>query len=1457
MPVEVGVGYVSIVPEMSRFGPELDRQMSRQEGRLRTAVTQPMTNAGGDAGGGAGKGILGGIGGALKGGMAAVAVAGAALFAKGFSDALAQEKSNDKLAAQLGLSEKESGRLGKVAGSVYAKGYGESVDEVNASLKALAQNGVAAVNAPKKDLAALSKSALNLAETFDADVGESAKAAGQLIRNGLAKDGKQAFDLITRGFQTGADKSEDLLDTLNEYSTQFRDLGLTGQQSIGLLTQGLKAGARDSDTVADALKEFAIRAKDGSDSTKQGFDAIGLSADQMATTFAKGGPQAGKALDTVLDRLRKIPDPVKRSQVAVQLFGTKAEDLQQSLYSLDPSKAEGALGKVGGAAKRMGDTLHDNASSRIESFKRTAQQGLVTFIGGYVLPPLEKLGSVVSRVVSPALGKAKDVVGGLFSTLAGGDKLAPFTSAITNAGTTVRDTLGPAFSNVASTLRGTVLPAFAGVGSVISGQLVPALGSALGTSLQFVYGLLSKVGAVLIGTVWPAAMKVYAALATAVGPILSSVSAFIQQRAVPAVQMIGAKLGELVTRAQPVIAVVTTVTSWLGQMAAKIIGVVVPVLINLIGPVFSAVFAVLGTAISVLSSVVGAVVAFGSGVATVATAVGGAFMWLWTNAISPAMSGIRTAISVAMSIIRPILEVGAAVVRKTLGIAFSWLYNHAVRPAMSGISSVVSGVSRGVMAVLRPIASFLRGTLGPAFSWLYNNAIRPAMSGASSLISSVWRNGIKPVFSALKSTVGTIGGSFRTAKDAVAKAWKGIENAAKAPVNFVLGTVWNGGLLKAWNAIAGWVGLDKHKLKKVKLLAQGGTLGPEPGVYNSPTAIVGEGNPAHPEFVIPTDPRYRKRALALHAAAGSQLMADGGVIGTVKGWGSDAVDWTVDKAKSVGGAIKTAADFMTDPSKAMGLIFRPILNKLGGITGGPFGKAIGAVPKIAVDGIKSLVSKFLDFGGGGSGPVGGSGVKRWTSVVLQALKMVGQPASLLNTVLRRMNQESGGNPRAINNWDSNAKAGDPSRGLMQTIGSTFNAYAGKLRGRGIYDPLANIYASMRYALSAYGSLSKAYNRAGGYASGGKPKAGELAWVGEEGPELIRFKGGETVYDSPTSVRMAAGLTARGFAKGTTRTRARKEIPGDLKSFTKSLTGSAAQIKTAAKNLAVDLKAAGGAGKGLASQASKTSTRLQQLAKERDAVGSKYAAAKQSYTDQKKNASDYIGLSQISNPTSVGDLIAGMQTRQQSLKSFQGQIKTASKKGVSQSLISQLVAAGPDSDLARLVSGASAGQIKQLNSLAKSGSSLSTSYGKTMADAMYDAGSKAGKGFLTGLQAQEAELQKQMNKLGSGMVKSIKRELKIKSPSRVTHAVGSQVGAGLVGGMVDTLPQIDRASVRMAAAAVPVPVASQTAPAAGLQQGQQLALILADGTQLDAYVDTRVDAGMSDVRSRSRAGVKRR
>ncbi|MFE5828738.1 peptidoglycan DD-metalloendopeptidase family protein [Streptomyces sp. NPDC056508] len=169
---------------------------------------------------------------------------------------------------------------------------------------------------------------------------------------------------------------------------------------------------------------------------------------------------------------------------------------------------------------------------------------------------------------------------------------------------------------------------------------------------------------------------------------------------------------------------------------------------------------------------------------------------------------------------------------------------------------------------------------------------------------------------------------------------------------------------------------------------------------------------------------------------------------------------------------------------------------------------------------------FFTSGGGG----GGAGVERWRSTVLQALRITGNPASYADLTLRRMNQESGGNPNAVNNWDINARNGMPSVGLMQVIRPTYDAYAGHMRNVGpklhgvSTNPLANIFASMNYAKDRYGSLPTAYNRPGGYATGGFPAMGELAWVGERGPELVRFLHPAQVYSHGNSMAMAREAT---------------------------------------------------------------------------------------------------------------------------------------------------------------------------------------------------------------------------------------------------------------------------------------------------------------------------------------------
>lgn len=147
----------------------------------------------------------------------------------------------------------------------------------------------------------------------------------------------------------------------------------------------------------------------------------------------------------------------------------------------------------------------------------------------------------------------------------------------------------------------------------------------------------------------------------------------------------------------------------------------------------------------------------------------------------------------------------------------------------------------------------------------------------------------------------------------------------------------------------------------------------------------------------------------------------------------------------------------------------------------------------------SDIDKNASFGAIGGTAVGGkygSSVERWRSTVNRALSMLGIASTAnANRTLYQMKTESNGNPYAINDWDINAKNGTPSKGLMQVIDPTFRAYARSPYNKNIWDPMSNILASMRYALSRYGSLAAAY-RGVGYENGGLVSQDGLYRMGE-------------------------------------------------------------------------------------------------------------------------------------------------------------------------------------------------------------------------------------------------------------------------------------------------------------------------------------------------------------------------
>jgi hypothetical protein len=152
----------------------------------------------------------------------------------------------------------------------------------------------------------------------------------------------------------------------------------------------------------------------------------------------------------------------------------------------------------------------------------------------------------------------------------------------------------------------------------------------------------------------------------------------------------------------------------------------------------------------------------------------------------------------------------------------------------------------------------------------------------------------------------------------------------------------------------------------------------------------------------------------------------------------------------------------------------------------------------------------------------------------QALKITGHySAANLEALKGRAMQESGGDPKSINLWDSNAAAGTPSKGLLQTIDPTFDQY--NLPGmNNIWNPVHNAVAAIRYMFAKYGNIVGPSGS--GYATGGRvPEFG--GWFGEggsfmaHGPTMIGVGESGSEHVQITPVGKSGGGSGKGITIG--------------------------------------------------------------------------------------------------------------------------------------------------------------------------------------------------------------------------------------------------------------------------------------------------------------------------------------
>lgn len=286
---------------------------------------------------------------ALKGVAAVAGGIGLADLAKGAPEALGGvvdlldqgAVSAGQLQAKLGLTKEEAAELGEVAKEVYRDNFGASLEEVTQQVAAVSQGLGLQGDALRDTVADINR----VTDAF----GEQG-ADSQLLIDDMrtlkgaypGKSERELMDLVTKGFQMGLGASGDYLDTLQEYPSHFAAIGLSGEDMIGFLNEGMKAGARNTDLLADAVKEFGIRIKTEGDTAQLALAKIfpPAEAQRLKQAFAEGGEAGRAAFFQVMEQLANTRDEQERYNLAIQLFGTKGEDLVGVLDRMGPGLAD-------------------------------------------------------------------------------------------------------------------------------------------------------------------------------------------------------------------------------------------------------------------------------------------------------------------------------------------------------------------------------------------------------------------------------------------------------------------------------------------------------------------------------------------------------------------------------------------------------------------------------------------------------------------------------------------------------------------------------------------------------------------------------------------------------------------------------------------------------------------------------------------------------------------------------------------------------------------------------------------------------------------------------------------------------------------------------------------------------------------------------------------------------------
>lgn len=605
------------------------------------------------------------------------------------------------LSARTGATAQELEGFEDVMYEVYNSNYGDSLGDVSEKLSTVIQM---TDNLDKASLAQITKNAIALEDVFGFDVVESLRTANSLTDQ-FGISAEEAFNLIVQGAQKGLNQNDDLLDTINEYSVQFRNAGYSADDMFNMLANGAETGTWSIDKLGDAVKEFNIRMSDGT--ANEYLEQLGLNTEEVIAQFNKGGPEAQAAIGDIMEALQECDDATLQYQAGVGLFGTMWEDLGvDTVASL--MDTQGAIQSTSDAMAQLDSTAYDTLESSLSQLGRTIKSEVVQPVAEELTPAMKEAVDYVNANVAPAvdwvsshlpeIGLALGTLSAVLVAMNWGSLVAQFgkiKGAITGFTTALGAVSGPVMA-------------------------VIAIVAALAAGFMYLWQTNEDFRA-NVTAIWAELQASFSELGAGIMQMINQLMPLIQQTA-------------------------ATVLSAFAQIASAVI----PVLVELIGAILPVIIQLLNTILPIIMQIIQAVLPILIQILNMLTPILNMIVSLLTPILNLIISLVEPILNLIMSAITPLINIFMSLINTVL---------QPIMPILQALANIFTAVLGAAIQAIQPIVQSLISIFQGLINFItgvFSGSWSSAWSGVVQVFGGLWDGLVGLVKAPINAVIGLV-----------------------------------------------------------------------------------------------------------------------------------------------------------------------------------------------------------------------------------------------------------------------------------------------------------------------------------------------------------------------------------------------------------------------------------------------------------------------------------------------------------------------------------------------------------------------------------------------------------------------------------------------------------------------------------------------------------------------------